>query len=74
MSILIKEISSSDIDDLEHWQPRDLADIYFPLGLILGQEGHPGGDLFYVLVASPEAFRARSYLGSGTRMRHCKSG
>ena len=70
MKVVIQEVSSTDVEDLVNWHPSQLEDIYFPLGLILGTEGTRRGDLFYVLVASPEALRSRTYLGKCFLNRH----
>lgn len=57
MQAVIKSISSSDVVNLESWKPKRLEDIYFPLELTIGLPDQEGGELFQILVTSPEAIR-----------------
>jgi hypothetical protein len=62
---------STDVPDLEKFTPASLGQIHFPLEMSIGVKGEKGGDQFQVLVASPEALRARAKDQTCDTRRHC---
>lgn len=63
MKPVIRSFFSSDVSDLVSWEPNTLASVYFPLELVIGIPDKDGGDIFEVLVATPEALRVHPELG-----------
>ena len=55
-TIEIKAYDSTDVD-VSWWTPDHYEDVYFPVELTIGAEGSEAGDLFRVLVATPEGLR-----------------
>jgi hypothetical protein len=59
----IRSISSPDVD-FYSWDPTTNADVFFLVELEIGAAGVDGADLFQVVVATPEALRAKAKTGS----------
>lgn len=50
--------SSTDVSDLRGWKPNERAEVFFPLCIEVGERGKSGGNLFQVVVATPEGIRS----------------
>jgi len=59
----IRSIGSPDVE-FYSWEPTTNADIYFLVEMEIGEAGVEGADLFQVIVATPEALRAKSKVGT----------
>lgn len=53
----IKSLECPDIADPETWQPDSLEQVFFAVALIIGPVDEPGGHIFQITVATPEALR-----------------
>lgn len=71
MKAEIKQIDSTDVPNLENWKPQSNAEVYFPLELTIGPAGGTAGELFQLLVATPEALRTEQTLPFCFSGRHC---
>jgi hypothetical protein len=55
----VKDWFSPDLpEEVWKWQPQSLDDVYYYLEMTIGREDSPGGDLFGLMVVSPQARRA----------------
>ncbi|MCG8347040.1 MAG: Imm8 family immunity protein [Chloroflexales bacterium] len=71
MKPIIKQYDATDVPgDVAQWTPARLEEVYFPLTLTIGEETTPGGDLFSIMIATPEAIRAHATLGPCFFARH----
>ena len=61
----IRSIGSPDVE-LHSWEPTTNAEVYFLVEMEIGEAGVDGADLFQVVVATPEALRAKSKIGMNT--------
>lgn len=59
----IRSIGSPDVE-FYSWEPTTNADIFFLVEMEIGEAGVEGADLFQVIVATPEALRAKSKVGA----------
>ncbi len=50
---VIRDISSSDLGEIESWEPKDSTNVDFWLTIMIGVDQH-GGDNFDVHVVSPQ--------------------
>jgi hypothetical protein len=57
MEIEIRDYSSADIDNISSWEPSSLDDVHFQLTLEICEKGKQGGNLFQLVVATPEGLR-----------------
>ena len=61
----IRSMSSPDVE-FYSWEPTTNADIFFLVEMEIGQVGVDGADLFQIVIATPEALRARARMGTNT--------
>lgn len=61
----IRSIGSPDVE-FDSWKPSTNEEIFFLIEIEIGETGVEGADLFQVVVATPEALRARSITGKYT--------
>ena len=59
----IRSCTSPDAD-LWSWVPDSAADVYLLVELEIGERGVDGADIFSLLIATPEALRARAADGT----------
>lgn len=57
MKLEIKDIYSGDIEEVWNWQKTSNESVYFQLEIEVGECGVSGGNLFQLIVATPEGFR-----------------
>ncbi|WP_409290599.1 Imm8 family immunity protein [Peribacillus sp. SCS-37] len=60
----IKDVYSSDINEVWKWVPRDPEEIYYLLEFNVGYVNDKASDIFYVFVATPEGLRKRKKTSS----------
>jgi hypothetical protein len=56
----VHHLRSSDVNDLVNWKPKSLDEVFYPLDMDIGQFGATGSNIFYVLIATPEALRRQA--------------
>jgi hypothetical protein len=59
MGAKVKDWFSPDVPEVCKWQPQSLDDLHYYLEMTIGPDDGPGGDLFGLMVVSPQARRAR---------------
>jgi len=57
MKLEIRDFSSADIDDVWNWNPSSHEDVFFQLEFEIGEVGQLGGNLFQLVIATPEGIR-----------------
>jgi len=57
MKLEIRNFSSMDIANLWDWEPSSLEEVCFHLELEIGEKGSKGGQLFQLVVATPEGLK-----------------
>jgi hypothetical protein len=57
MVLELRDYSSSDIERVWTWSPKHSSEVFFELTIDIGEHGHAGGNLFSLLVATPEGLR-----------------
>jgi hypothetical protein len=55
MRAKVKDWFSPDVPEVCKWQPQSLDDLHYYLEMTIGTEDEPGGDLFSLMVVSPQA-------------------
>ena len=70
MKAVITEVYSSDVVDFITWSPDSLEEVYFPLDLTISLPGDIGGEVFEIMVVTPEALRSHTELGFCFPGRH----
>jgi len=59
----IRSIGSPDVE-FYSWEPTTNTEVFFLVEMEIGEAGADGADLFQVVIATPEALRAKSTIGS----------
>jgi len=54
----ITDYSSADIDQVWEWVPKSEMEVFFQLTIEISEIGLEGGNLFQLVVATPEGLRA----------------
>ena len=60
ITLEIRSMRSSDVEDLRNWDPTAIDRVFFPLEIEIGERGAKDANVFYALVATPEALRKQA--------------
>lgn len=50
---------SADIENVWTWEPNDLTEVYFTLEIEIASDGDTSGQIFQMIVATPDALKKR---------------
>ena len=53
----IKDYHSADVENVWLWKPNDADDVFFNLEITIGSKDSDSGDIFEVMVATPEGVK-----------------
>jgi len=64
VTIEIKDLFSSAIENIWEWTPPDPYDVYFDLSLNIGLKGEEAADIFQIVVSTPQGMQGKARPGS----------